>query len=215
MQEYNLNENDVYVGEIRVEDKINDTLEHLAESGKFFWRLAQSRKGTSYEKCYAEYKEGEITTSDNGLSFVSEDDIAECYMYGDILVELDFDMNNDKFRKISNSNYVKTGGSFSEYRATNLLVKKIYSLEKLETIRLLFDKASNPTQIQGLIEGQYLCYGNFESRLREFGFHESANLIRSIRKKYYSHCNEDRDHFDDFRKEILDFIDNEIKKKNI
>ena len=48
MQEYNLNENDVYVGEIRVEDKINDTLEHLAESGKFFWRLAQSRKGTSY-----------------------------------------------------------------------------------------------------------------------------------------------------------------------
>ena len=134
---------------------------------------------------------------------------------GEIRVELDFDMNNDKFRKISNSNYVKTGGSFSEYRATNLLVKKIYSLEKLETIRLLFDKASNPTQIQGLIEGQYLCYGNFESRLREFGFHESANLIRSIRKKYYSHCNEDRDHFDDFRKEILDFIDNEIKKKNI
>lgn len=215
MQEYNLKENDVFVDEIKVKDKINDTLEHLAESGKPFWRFAQSRKGTSCEKFYAEYKEGEITTSDNGLSFVSEDDIAGCYMYGDLLVKLNFDMKDKNFKKIAESNYIQTNPRMGEYVTTNLLTEKIYSLEKLETIRLLFDKASNPTQIQGLIEGQYLCYGNFESRLREFGFHESANLIRSIRKKYYSHCNEDRDHFDDFRKEILDFIDNEIKKKNI
>ncbi|WP_428244753.1 hypothetical protein [Eubacterium sp. Marseille-QA0814] len=217
MQEYNLKENDVFVGEIRVKDKINDTLEHLAESGKSFWRLAQSRKGTSYEKCYAEYKEGEITTSDNGLSFVSEDNIAACYMYGDVLVELDFDMNNDKFRKISNSNYVKTGGSFIEYRTTNLLVKKIYSLEKLETIRLLFEKASTLLQIQGLISGYNILKGeaNFESRLRKMEFYESANLIRVIRNKYDNRYQEYLDHFDDFYKEILDFIDNEIKKKNI
>ena len=221
-----------HIRDYKILDKENDTLENLAinleamenqkdsidtsdQKEKSYWRFAQSEKGKSYEDFYIEFKEGKITSDKNGLSFVSNKNIAKCYMYGDLLIKLNFDIKDKKFKKIAKSNYIQTRSAMEEYVTTNLLTEKIYSLEKLETIRLLFDKASNPTQIQGLIEGQYLCYGNFESRLREFGFHESANLIRSIRKKYYSHCNEDRDHFDDFRKEILDFIDSEIRKKDI
>ncbi len=76
------------------------TLGKLAEEEKHtYWKFSQSEKGRSIEAPYIEYIEGEIAIArdkDKLLSFVNEQNIVECYMYGDILT----DNTNKKFKEI-------------------------------------------------------------------------------------------------------------------
>ena len=73
------------------------TLQDLSKSRKTFWRFSQSKEGRSQESFFAEYWPGHITVVETGekLSFVSEDTIALCFMYGDKLTKLDFDISNN------------------------------------------------------------------------------------------------------------------------
>lgn len=83
-----------------MEEKL--TLQDLAKLGKTYWRFSQSEKGRSQESCFAEYLPGHITVAETGekLSFVSEDTIALCFMYGDKLTKLNLIFQTKIFKQL-------------------------------------------------------------------------------------------------------------------
>lgn len=223
-----------HIRDYKILDKENDTLENLAinleamenqkdsidtsdQKEKSYWRFAQSEKGKSYEDFYIEFKEGKITSDKNGLSFVSNKNIAKCYMYGDLLIKLNFDIKDKKFKKIAKSNYIQTRSAMEEYVTTNLLPQKIYSLEEFETIKLLFDMTVDMYELNGLLEGPNYNKQSFQKYLIKYGFFESAELVEKLERKYFDfyHQNKNNQEFIALKKEILDFIDSEIRKKDI
>mgnify|MGYP000130318246 FL=1 len=89
--EININEMDV--SEKKTEHILEEskTLGDLAKSGHLFFRFSQSKPGRSVENVYAEYIPGKITEAmdeDKYLSFVTEETIAICFMYGDMLTSV-------------------------------------------------------------------------------------------------------------------------------
>lgn len=154
-------------------------LRDLADDERTYWKFTQSKPGLSYESnVFALYEEGKLTHSldkDKLLSFVSDQTIYRCYMYGDQLTKLCFDKNNPLFQEIQKLPYINKGGGLGEYETSCLLVEKIYSLREKETIRLLF--STIPSRI-GNINTNWLV--KFEKNLRKFGFDESAELINQI-----------------------------------
>ena len=100
ISEMDLNEKMEEAEEMHEEPK---TLGDLARSGHLFFRFSQSHPGRSVEKVYTKYIPGEIAEAkdeDKYLSFVTEETIAVCFMYGDMLTSLKFDIN-DENRKIA------------------------------------------------------------------------------------------------------------------
>lgn len=90
------------------------TLGDLAKSGHSFFRFSQSQPGRSLERVYAEYIPGKITEAtdkDKYLSFVTEETIAMCFMYGDMLTSLKFDLNDEEFKKIADTPFKYIGAS--------------------------------------------------------------------------------------------------------
>lgn len=185
------------------------TLKDLAETEYTFWRFSQSQKGRSEESCYADYNTGLVTESeklelDNALSFVSNEDISTCFMYGDVLNKLCFDKSNDEFRKIENYPTKKLNNSFREYKSFKLLVEKQYSLADPETIRLIFNMVSNHKQLIN-----FFVYGDgtgIEGFLKEWGFVESKKMISSLRRKFTCYTS---------KEEVMEWIDEYIKENKL
>lgn len=124
--EININEMDV--SEKKTEHILEEskTLGDLAKSGHLFFRFSQSKPGRSVENVYAEYIPGKITEAmdeDKYLSFVTEETIAICFMYGDMLTSLKFDLNDEDFKKIADTPFKYTGNSLGEYESKYLLVE--------------------------------------------------------------------------------------------
>lgn len=159
------------------------TLENLAGLEHTYWRFSQSQKGRSIEKFYAEYKPGKITVAENEkkLSFVNETTIANCFMYGDMLTKLVFDIRNEEFKKIMNCKVKCIGDAMGEYECCKLLPEKNYSLSDVNTIRLIFSMVKEKKQLISIF---FHGYGNLESRLRGYGFLEAADLVHYLNEEF-------------------------------
>lgn len=84
---------------------------------------------------------------DKYLSFVTEETIAICFMYGDMLTSLKFDLNDEDFKKIADTPFKYTGNSLGEYESKYLLVENNFSLEDINTIAMLFDYVTSTQQL--------------------------------------------------------------------
>lgn len=181
ISEMDLNEKMEEAEEMHEEPK---TLGDLAKSGHLFFRFSQSQPGKSAEKVYAKYIPGEITEAkdeDKYLSFVTEETISECFMYGDMLTSLKFDINDEKFKQIADTPFKYIGGALGEYESKYLLVDNNYSLEDINTIIMLFDYVKSTTQLCTIF-----CFssGSLEQRLRDFQYYESEKLVRFLREEF-------------------------------
>lgn len=179
--EINLNEK---VQNIEITHEEPRTLGDLAKSGHSFFRFSQSQPGRSLEKVYAEYIPGKITEAtdeDKYLSFVTEETIAMCFMYGDMLTSLKFDLNDEEFKKIADTPFKYIGGSLGEYESKYLLVDNNYSLEDVNTIVKLFDYVTNTNQLCTIFE---FVFGSLEQRLHDYQFYESEKLVRYLKKEF-------------------------------
>lgn len=167
-----------------------NTLESLIDGTHTYWKFSQTVPGHSEEKnIFIEYKENEITEalySDKGLSFTDNEYITKCFMYGDQLTKLCFSKNNPQFNKIKNNSYKYIGGGLNEYETTQLVTEKNYSLQNKATIRLLVELIPD--------NWNFYCTGwfhnnIFEKRLTEFGFEDSAELLRLINEELNRNLN--------------------------
>ena len=160
------------------------TLGDLARSGRSFFRFSQSQPGRSFEKVYAEYIPGKITEAkdeDKLLSFVTEETIAVCFMYGDTLTSLKFDLNDEEFKKIADTPFKRIGNSLGEYESKYLLVDNNYSLEDINTIVKLFDYVTSTAQLVVIFK---FGFGSLDERLHDFGYYESERLVKYLKAKF-------------------------------
>lgn len=160
------------------------TLKDFALLGHSYWRFSQSEERRSVEGYYAEYKPGVITYAadkDKFLSFVNDITIASCFMYGDMLTKLVFDVNNEEFKKIQSCKVKVIGGMLGEYESKKLLPEINYPLSDLTTIRLIFSMVQNNRQLCTIF---YNRFGDLECRLRKFGFTESAEMVHYLKEEF-------------------------------
>lgn len=78
------------------------TLGDLAKTDHLFYRFSQSSPGRSEEKVFAQYIPGQITEAKDNekyLSFVTEETIASCFMYGDMITRLNFNLDDEAFKR--------------------------------------------------------------------------------------------------------------------
>lgn len=181
ISEMDVNEKMEETEEMHEEQK---TLGDLAKSGHLFFRFSQSQPGKSIEKVYAKYIPGEITEAkdeDKYLSFVTEETIAVCFMYGDMLTSLKFDITDDKFKQIADTPFKYIGGALGEYESKYLLVDNNYSLEDINTIIMLFDYVKSTTQLCTIFG---FSFGSLEQRLRDLQYYDSEKLVRYLREEF-------------------------------
>lgn len=169
-----------------VEDVHKDlkTLGDLANSGHLFFRFSQSQLGRSVEKVYAEYIPGKITEAKDDeklLSFVTEETIAICFMYGDTLTSLNFDPNDKEFQKIADTPFKRIGHSLGEYESKYLLVANNYSLEDVNTIVKLFDYVIDTNQLICIFK---FGLGSLDERLHDLKFYESEKLVKHLKEAF-------------------------------
>ena len=167
-----------------MEEKL--TLQDLAKLGKTYWRFSQSEKGRSQENCFAKYLPSQITVAEKGekLSFASEDTIAVCFMYGDILTKLNFDITDTKFKEIMNCKVYKTGNILGEYQSEKLLTEENYSLKEISTIKKIFSMVKDDWQIVRIFSYENSCGEDFVGILKKFGFGESASLVACLKSRF-------------------------------
>ena len=155
------------------------TLGKLADAGEHtYWKFGQSQKGRSIESVFAKYEPGKITIAedkDKLLSFVSESNIAKCYCYGDLLIKFVFDGSNKDFKMIKNSQVRYIGGGLGEYESEKLLTEECYSLEKVETIRKIFELCNSENDFLIIFYG--ILNKNLEYYLRKYEFMNTADLL--------------------------------------
>lgn len=181
IRKMNLSENDQDSKIIREDAK---TLGDLAQSGHSFFRFSQSQPGRSVENVYAEYIPGKITKAldeDKYLSFVTEETIAKCFMYGDMLTSLKFDINDEEFKKIADVPFRRIGGALGEYESKYLLVDQNYSLEDVNTIVKIFDYVTSTDQLCGIFS--HPCYP-LAKILHKFQYFESEKLVKYLSNKF-------------------------------
>lgn len=179
------------------------TLGDLARSGHSFFRFSQSQPGRSFEKVYAEYIPGKITEAkdeDKLLSFVTEETIAVCFMYGDTLTSLKFDLNDEEFKKIADTPFKYLGHSLGEYESKYLLVDNNYSLADVGTIVKLFDYVTSTRQLGVIFK--FPC-GSLDERLHNFGYYESEKLVKYIKQKFEEDINISPDKIRELIKQYL------------
>ena len=181
ISEMNVSEKMQGAGEMHEEPK---TLGDLARSGHLFFRFSQSHPGRSVEKVYTKYIPGEIAEAkdeDKYLSFVTEETIAVCFMYGDMLTRLKFDINDEKFKQIADTPFKYLGGALGEYESKYLLVDNNYSLEDINTIIMLFEHVKSKRQLSTIFG---FSFGSLEQRLHDFQYYESENLVKYLRGEF-------------------------------
>ena len=161
------------------------TLLQLANDGHTYWKFSQSQRGRSAEPVFIEYVPNTITTAEDSekkLSFVNEKNILKCYMYGDVLTKFCFDISDEKFQTICNEKYHYIGGGLGEYESSKLLTENNYSLQKVETISVLFKLAKVPSDVIPFF--RHFHGPNMEERLRKFGYYEAADFMKYLEKTY-------------------------------
>lgn len=183
------------------------TLRDLANKKEYtFWKFCQSHEGMSIEGHFAQYEVGKITqaaSKDKGLSFVNNSTISNCYMYGDTLVKFVFDNSNPVFRSIADCPVQYRGLALGEYEAEKLLPEKIYSLEKIETIRLIFEHTrSKPDFIHIFSDCEKEGLSFY---LEKYGFYETSALVKKLKIYFNNNFHND---FDFLKKSLLIQIDN-------
>lgn len=181
------------------------TQRELAKTNHTFWRFSQSERGRSVENVFAEYIPGEVTCAkdkDKALSFVDDQHIARCFMYGDTLTKLCFDLGNEKFKEMENIPVHYIGNALGEYETTQLLVEKNYSLADPDTIKLLFSMVANTSQLITLFKNKE----DLAVRLRRFGYDESAAMVEYLKSKFdenhYITPQEIMEHLYDFERNV-------------
>lgn len=88
---------------------------------------------------------GEITAAKDQtkkLSFVAEENIAYCWMYGDQLTKLCFDKNDPGFQSISDTTYENLGTALGEMESEKLMVEDNFSMGNIETIKMIMRMSS-------------------------------------------------------------------------
>lgn len=163
-------------------EEFQETLGDLAKTDHTFYRFSQSSPGRSVEKVFAQYIPGQITEAENNekyLSFVTEETIASCFMYGDMITQLNFNLDDEAFKKIANTPVKYIGHTLGEYESKYLLVEQNYSLSNIRTIEMLFDLVQNNGQLISLF---YSSCGSLEQRLHEFGYRKSEKLVGELGK---------------------------------
>jgi len=179
------------------------TLGDLAKTDHLFYRFSQSSPGRSEEKVFAQYIPGQITEAKDNekyLSFVTEKTIASCFMYGDMITRLNFNLDDEAFKKIANTPIKYIGNALGEYESKYLLVEQNYSLRDITTIEMLFELVQNSSQLNSLF---YFNYGSLDQRLHE----SMLSYAESIRNSY----NEEKQQM---LMEIVDYLDSAFENKN-
>ena len=163
------------------------TLGDLAQTGHSFYRFSQSGRGRSIENNFAKYIPGKITVAEDNekyLSFVTEETIAMCFMYGDIITKLNFNLGDVRFQKIANVPVNYVGGMLEEYESKYLLVEQNYYLSDINTMEMLFGLVKDRNQLDGLFNMIYLGQGTFLDKLNKYKFTESAKLLKYLQEEY-------------------------------
>lgn len=166
-----------------LQDKV--TLKDLAKTGLTFWRFSQSEPGRSVEPYFEQYIPGVISTAKNSekkLSFVDEEHIGKCIVYGDMLTRLNFDLNDRNFQAIENCEVKRVGYSFKEYECDNLLPAENYSLEDLDTLKMLIQMTKSHVVFVSMCAND-TNKGKLWQVLKSYGFTHSSNVMKQIRSK--------------------------------
>ncbi|PWE82447.1 hypothetical protein [Agathobacter rectalis] len=181
------------------------TLGDLAKTDHLFYRFSQSSPGRSEEKVFAQYIPGQITEAKDNekyLSFVTEKTIASCFMYGDMITRLNFNLDDEAFKKIANTPIKYIGNALGEYESKYLLVEQNYSLRDITTIEMLFELVQNSSQLNSLF---YFTYGSLDQRLHEFGYKESEQLVKYLKEEFNKNIHITPD---DMRSKLREYIKN-------
>jgi len=188
-----------------VHDKV--TLKDLAKTGLTFWRFSQSKPGRSAELHFEQYIPTVITTAKDRvkkLSFVDEEHIGMCIIYGDTLTRLNFDLNDKNFQAIENCEVKRVGNFFEEYESEKLLPAENYSLEELITLKMIIQMTKHHEYFVRMCASD-THKGDLWQVLKSYGFTHSSNVMKQIRSAL------DRNpHFT--QGEALELIDKYIKQ---
>lgn len=159
-------------------------LEQLSHSDHTYWKFCQSEKGRSEECHFAEYEVGKITIAkdiDKQLSFVEDNNVAMCYMYGDILVKLSFDGSNPLFNEIKDCPVRYIGCGLGEYETEKLLPEKLYPLNRVESIRKIFELTTQKRDLFAIFCGNT---HNLSYYLNSYGFFETYRLLECLTQEF-------------------------------
>lgn len=188
-----------------VKDKV--TFKDFAKTGLAFWRFSQSEPGRSVEPYFEQYIPGVISTAKNSekkLSFVDEEHIGKCIVYGDMLTRLNFDLNDKNFQAIENCEVKRVGYSFEEYECDKLLPAENYSLEDLDTLKMLIQKTKRHEYFVRTCATD-THKGKLWQVLKSYNFTHSSNVMKQIhsvldKNPYFT------------QEEALELINNYIKQ---
>ena len=163
-------------------DKI--TLKDFAKTGLIFWRFSQSEHGRSAECHFEQYIPGVISTAkdrEKKLSFVDEDHIGLCILYGDMLTRLNFDLNDKNFQAIENCEVKRIGNFFEEYECEKLLPAENYSLEELSTLKMIIQMTKRHEYFVRMCTAD-THKGELWQVLKSYGFTHSSCVMKQIRR---------------------------------
>ena len=170
-------------------NKIPKSLGDFALTDHSFYRFSQSMPGRSVENLFAEYVPGQITET-----------IASCFLYGDMITKLNFNLSDEKFQKIANTPIKYIGHTLGEYESRYLLVEQNYSLRDITTIKMLFELVQNKNQLISLF---HCIYGSLDQRLHEFGYTESEQMVIYLKKEFDKNINIS---LDDMRMRLREYV---------
>ena len=184
-------------------NKIPKSLGDFALTDHSFYRFSQSMPGRSVENLFAEYVPGQITEAEDNekyLSFVTEETIARCFMYGDMITRLNFNLGDETFQRIADTPIKYIGNSLGEYESKYLLVEQNYSLRDITTIKMLFELVKSKKQLISLF---HCIYGSLDQRLHEFGYTESEQMVIYLKKEFDKNINIS---LDDMRMKLREYV---------
>ncbi len=162
------------------------TLKDFAKTGLTFWRFSQSERGRSAKFHFEQYIPGVISTAKDRvkkLSFVDEEHIGMCIVYGDTLTRLNFDLDDPNFKTIENYEVKKIGNLFGEYECEKLLPAENYSLEELSTLKMIIQKTKRHEYFLRMCVAE-THKGNLWQVLKSYRFTHSSNVMRQIRNAF-------------------------------
>lgn len=188
-----------------LQDKV--TLKDLAKTGITFWRFSQSEPGRSVEPYFEQYIPGVISTAKNSekrLSFVDEEHLGVCIVYGDLLTRLNFDLNDKNFQTIEKYEVKRVKNRLNEFECEKLLPAENYSLEELSTLKMIIQMTKSHVDFVDMCAND-TNKGKLWQVLKSYGFTHSSNVMKQIRSKLDRQPNFTQE-------EALELIDKYIKE---
>ncbi len=164
--------------------ELEHSFKEYAEEGTTFWKFSQSKKGIAGESgVYAEYIPGKSVESkdkENMLSFVRDEDLYKCWMYGDQITEFVFDKRDEKFEAISSNMAYETGNTFGEIKTDFLLVKENYSLSNIKNVKKIIDLSGNNKKDA---VRTFFIVPLFKKQMEKYGFCEVMDFIDYVNER--------------------------------